>query len=192
MRIVTPLSRPRQLALTQEGTNEASPSQMGEGLSRSALAAPYAMLTRTRIAVSLRGTRVAGIGPRPQTTFLTETASHSEIDVTHSKQTTGRFLTETRIVPLPGFHRAFLAEQFDSENRISNRFWPKNRSCRKETIKPFLTGARIPISVSQFRAEFCTEFTPKQGAQRKKESGSRDASEQGKIASNIRKEKETL
>ena len=32
--------------------------------------------------------------------FLTETALHSEIAVTHSKQTGGTFLTETRIAPL--------------------------------------------------------------------------------------------
>ena len=29
---------------------------------------------------------------------------------------------------------------------ISNRFWPKNRSYRKQTIKPLLTGARTAIS----------------------------------------------
>jgi hypothetical protein len=39
-----------------------------------------------------RGREAAGISP-----FLTETAQHSEIVVTHSKQTTGEFLTETRI-----------------------------------------------------------------------------------------------
>jgi hypothetical protein len=39
-----------------------------------------------------RGHEVAGISP-----FLTETAQHSEIVVTHSKQSTGEFLTETRI-----------------------------------------------------------------------------------------------
>jgi hypothetical protein len=33
-------------------------------------------------------------------TFLTETAQHSEIAVTHSKQTTGTFLTETRTASL--------------------------------------------------------------------------------------------
>jgi hypothetical protein len=42
-----------------------------------------------------RGHEVAGIGP-----FLTETAQHSEFAVTHSKQTTGEFLTETRIASL--------------------------------------------------------------------------------------------
>jgi hypothetical protein len=30
----------------------------------------------------------------------------------------------------------------------SNRFWPKNRSCRKQTSKPCLTGARIAVRAS--------------------------------------------
>ena len=120
--------------------------------------------------------------------LLTETASLSEIDVTHSKQTTDEFLTETGIVLLPGFSRAFFAEQFDSHNRISNRFWPKNRSYRKEAIKPFLTGARTAFRVAQFRSEFRTELQ----AQRKKECRSREAAEQGKIPLHIRNEKELL
>jgi hypothetical protein len=33
---------------------------------------------------------------------------------------------------------------------ISNRFWPKNRSYRKQTIKPRLTGARTAFSDSSF------------------------------------------
>ena len=34
----------------------------------------------------------------------------------------------------------------------SNRFWPKNRSCRKQRTKPFLTGARTHISDFGFLA----------------------------------------
>src|SRR5580658_894983 len=71
--------------------------------------------------------------------LLTGSASHSEFDVTHSKQTTGKFLT----------------------------------------------GARTHISISQF----CAEFTPKQSGRRKKESASRDASEQGKIPLKAQNEK---
>jgi hypothetical protein len=186
-------------------------------------------VVRDRIEVLLRGPRIAAHGSLPLTTLLTETASRSEIDLTHSKQATGTFLTETRIVPLPGFPRAFFAEQFDSQNRTSNRFWPQNRSYRKKTIKPFLTGARtafsralgarnsaflpgtgqyvesgvthskqttaifLPgartaISVLQFRAEFRTEAK----AQCKKESGSRDVPEQGRIPLHRHKEKELL
>ena len=32
---------------------------------------------------------------------------------------------------------------------ISNRFWAKNRTCRKQTIKPCLTGARTHIRISE-------------------------------------------
>jgi hypothetical protein len=162
-----------------------------------------------RIPVSLRWSRIAGRGARHPAAFLPGSAQNVECDVTRTKQTIGEFLpgattacprsafhhgffrsseflTETRIVPLPGFSRAFFAERFDSQNRISNRFWPKNRSDRKEAIKPFLTGARTAFSVKQFSAEFRTELQ----AQRKKECRSRDAAEQGKIPLHIRNEKE--
>jgi hypothetical protein len=43
------------------------------------------MVVRDRIEVSLRGSRIAGRESQPPTTFLTETAQHSEITVTHSK-----------------------------------------------------------------------------------------------------------
>ena len=41
---------------------------------------------------------------------------------------------------------------------ISNRFWPKNRSYRKQTIKPCLTGARMHIKDFDFLALFASEF----------------------------------
>jgi len=44
---------------------------------------------------------------------------------------------------------------------ISNRFWPKNRSYRKQTIKPRLTGARNPISNLQFLAPFLASASAK-------------------------------
>jgi hypothetical protein len=47
----------------------------------------------------------------------------------------------------------------------------------KQSIRKFLTEARTAIKVLQF----CAKFTPRQSAQRKKDSASRDASEQGKI-----------
>jgi hypothetical protein len=137
--------------------------------------------------------------------LLTETSSQTEFDVTHSIQTCGEFLTETRIDPLPTSLRAFFAERFRPQNRISNRlalsdfsegyglgncisnrFCNKNRSCRKETIKPSLTGSRFASKVLQSR----DEFRAAPYAQRKKESASRDASEQGKISPNAQNEKE--
>src|ERR1700726_86670 len=45
-------------------------------------------------------------------------------------------------------------EGFGSHNRISKRNWPKNRSYRKQTIKPGLTGTRIAFSDSLHFAQF--------------------------------------
>jgi hypothetical protein len=56
----------------------------------------------------------------------------------------------------------------------------------KQSIRKFLAEARTHISISQF----CAKFTPKLGAWHKKDSASRDASEQGKIPLNAQKEKE--
>jgi hypothetical protein len=39
--------------------------------------------------------------------------------------------------------RIVFKERFSRQNRISNRFWTKNRSYRKQTTKPPLTGSRF-------------------------------------------------
>ena len=41
--------------------------------------------------------------------------------------------------------RIVFNDKFSPQNRISNRFWSKNRSYRKQTNKPRLTGSRIDI-----------------------------------------------
>lgn len=51
---------------------------------------------RDRVAVSLRGPRIAGRGSRPRAPFLTGSASQTEFDVTPTKQTMGKFLTGAR------------------------------------------------------------------------------------------------
>jgi hypothetical protein len=122
--------------------------------------------------------------------FLPGSAQNIENDVTYSKQSIRKFLpgatttcsvaqffTETRIALLTSMPGPFFAEEFSSQNRISNRFCTKNRSCTKETIKPSLTGSRFAFRVLQS----LTEFRAAPDARRKKESASRDASEQGKI-----------
>jgi hypothetical protein len=58
----------------------------------------------------------------------------------------------------------------------------------KQSIRKFLAGAGTRFRLLQFRAK----FIPQRSAQRKKESASRDASEQGKIPLNAQKEKEPL
>ena len=132
-------------------------------------------------------------------TFLPGSAQNVENDVTYSKQSIGeflpgatttcsvaQFLTETRIALLTSLPGPFFAEEFGSQNCISNRFCTKNRSHTKETIKPSLTGSRFAFKVLQLRDEFRTA----PDARRKKESASRDASEQGKIPLNAQNEKE--
>ena len=131
--------------------------------------------------------------------FLPGSAQNIENDVTYSKQSIGKFLpgatttcsvaqflTETRIALLISMPGPLFAEEFSSQNCISNRFCTKNRSYTKETIKPSLTGSRFAFKVLQLRDEFRTA----PDARRKKESASRDASEQGKIPLNAQNEKE--
>jgi hypothetical protein len=43
---------------------------------------------------------------------------------------------------------------------ISNRFWLKNRSYRKQKTKPCLTGARTAFSDSRFSRDFRANFAP--------------------------------
>ncbi len=43
---------------------------------------------------------------------------------------------------------------------ISNRFWPKNRSYRKQKTKPCLTGSRIARCEVPFLRDFCASFAP--------------------------------
>ena len=65
----------------------------------------------------------------------------------------GRLTWLARLVP-PCFPSGDFGERSGSQNRISNRFWSKNRSCRKQTIKPRLTGSRIACIDSLFFAQF--------------------------------------
>jgi hypothetical protein len=131
--------------------------------------------------------------------LLRGSAQNIECDVTYSKQSirkflpgatttcsVAQFLAETRIASLARSPDPVLAEKFRPQNHISNRFWTKNRSYTKETIKPSLTGSRFALKVLQLRNEFRIPLH----ARCKKESASRDASEQGKIPLKAQKEKE--
>ena len=53
-------------------------------------------LTRDRVAVSLRGPRIAGRNSRPSAPFLTGSASQTEFVVTSRKQTMGKIRTGAR------------------------------------------------------------------------------------------------
>ncbi len=43
---------------------------------------------------------------------------------------------------------------------ISNRFWAKNRTCRKQTIKPLLTGSRFAYKLFEIRQGFTQNLAP--------------------------------
>jgi hypothetical protein len=43
---------------------------------------------------------------------------------------------------------------------ISNRFWARNRSCRKQTIKPLLTGSRFARKLFEIRQVFTQNLAP--------------------------------
>jgi hypothetical protein len=51
-------------------------------------------------------------------------------------------------------------EFLQSARTISTRFWPKNRSYRKQTTKPFLPGATTACSETAFRGSFRTSAAP--------------------------------
>ena len=69
-----------------------------------------------------------------------------------------------REIPLSGFLTVQRDARLRSRTRdahfsgISNRFWPKNRCYRKQTIKPCLTGARTHIRRFGFLALFADKF----------------------------------
>src|SRR3984885_9640197 len=91
--------------------------------------------------------------------LLTDSAPQTEFHATPSKQTTEKILTgartHIRIFNFSPFttqnltqliqRRRYPTNPKRSNNRasrhISNRFWLKNRSHRKQTIKPCLTGS---------------------------------------------------
>src|SRR5580700_10155338 len=139
MRIVTPI-RPRSplslFALTKEGTTGRPPAGMSERLSRYALVARSASLTRDRIAVLLRETRVAGRGTPSPATFLPGSAQYVERDVTPTKQTVGEFL--------PGATTAYFASRMiQRDAQFGSRMFSRGSQC----------GARISIDRARSNRE---------------------------------------
>jgi hypothetical protein len=55
---------------------------------------------------------------------------------------------------LGGLARSAFREGFSSQECISNRFWAKNRSGRKQTTKPLLTGSRYACLVNTLNGNF--------------------------------------
>jgi hypothetical protein len=67
-----------------------------------------------------------------------------------------------RFQPQPVGHRTAPTSKRPREitqfSGISTRFWSKSRSCRKQTIKPFLPGARTAQCDALFLRDFCANF----------------------------------
>jgi hypothetical protein len=76
----------------------------------------------------------------------------SEGSSTKSRSMPARDLPSPR--PIPGFNpksSPILPALFHHVLTLSNRFWPKNRSYRKQTINPLLTGSRFACKLFDIR-----------------------------------------
>ena len=193
MRAVT---LPARLALTKERTREGVPSQKGERLSRPSLAAPPIRLVRDRIAVLLRGPRVAG--RRPRTLFSNRELDLLERGLSHCKQRKATVSNRepwtvenpAKVVNSSSFRKSeglFLPVISDTNFRQLTSFLIGTASHlefvvthSKQTTGEFLTGARIAC----FRSA-ALQLKPQ-------ECCSRVAPEQGKIPLHSHKEKEQL
>jgi len=193
MRAVT---LPARLALTKERTREGVPSQKGERLSRPSLAAPPIRLVRDRIAVLLRGPRVAG--RRPRTLFSNRELDLLERGVSHCKQrkatvsnrelwTVGNSMNIGILNPSQMSEELSRPVISDTNFRQLTSFLIGTASHSefvvtrsKQTAGEFLTGARIAC----FRS---AALQPKP-----QECCSRVAPEQGKIPLHKEQEKERL
>jgi hypothetical protein len=198
-RIVPPVVPLRLLALTNEGTKDQHASGMSKRLSRSALLAPSAVSTYGRIAVLLRGPRVAGHAPR--TPLSNRELDLLERHLSHCKQrkatVSNRELSTVDNVPKIMNLVPFWISERPSRALISapnfrrlTTFLPgsdrKVEVTEKKRLNPVYPGLELHVTVAQSRAEFPTESQ----AQSEKDCRSRDAAEQSKIPLTIRNEKE--
>jgi hypothetical protein len=100
--------------------------------------------------------------------FLTETAPQTEIGVTYTKQTTARFLTETRIDHPKArvcFGRTIIVP---CQNAFLTGSAPQTEcdvTCSKQTTEKFLTGARTDIRETRIRAKMNAQIRSKSSAQ---------------------------
>jgi hypothetical protein len=100
--------------------------------------------------------------------LLVDSALPVEFALTHSKQTTEKFLPDTRThirifnfrpfttqnpAQLIQRHR-FIDPRRSSCGRTSTRFWPKSRSYRKQRLNPFYPGPEPHSAISIFCAFF--------------------------------------
>lgn len=77
--------------------------------------------------------------------------------VPNSSQDSGVSTPEAREITLPGVGNSREITQFSV---MSNRFWLKNRSRRKQKTKPCLTGSRIAQCEARPSRDFSANFAP--------------------------------
>ena len=100
--------------------------------------------------------------------FLTETALLTEIAVTYRKQTTARFLTETRIDHPEARVRLVRTNIAPCQNAFLTGSAPQTEcdvSCSKQTTENFLTGARTHIRETRICAKMSARISSKLNAQ---------------------------
>ena len=81
-----------------------------------------------------------------------------------------------RSTPRPGFNpktSPILAALSDHVLTTSNRFWTKNRSYRKQTIKPLLAGSRFAYKLFEIRQVSTQNLAPERLPKKPKFSDSR-------------------
>jgi hypothetical protein len=102
-----------------------------------------------------RGHEVAGMS-----SFLTETAQHSEIDVTHSKQTTGEFLTETRIACRHYLNSTLRRSNFRLAHSARLQEWHHLAWCPKEgRDRPCAGAAKSGIVAQILTTRFLNQIS---------------------------------
>jgi hypothetical protein len=199
MRIVTRVSGSCLLALTKEGTKERHRSRMSERFSHPALAAPHDVSMHGRIPISLREPRVSSHERR--TPISNRELDLLERHLSRCKQrkatVSNRELSTVRSFDVPSaLGRDQLALSLRGP-RIAGRgsrplttFLPgsgqKVEVTEKKRLNHVYPALEMHVGAVQFRAEFQLESQTRS----EKESGSRDAAEQGKLPLTIPTEKE--
>jgi len=83
----------------------------------------------------------------------------SGADQRHSLANCRSIPVEPNSIP-QAFRKTKNSREITHFSGISNRFWLKNRSCRKQKTKPCLTGSRIAQCSALFLRDFCANFAP--------------------------------
>jgi hypothetical protein len=96
---------------------------------------------------------------RKQTTkpFLTGARTHIRLSPNFTKIAHDFATFESQNTELPLWNPLWKTRRFLQSGGTSNRNWTKNRSCRKQAIKPRLTGARTHVWIVGVFDQFSTK-----------------------------------